>query len=391
MKIKVIHMITKLELGGAQQNTMFTVAHLDREIFHPMLWSGPGGILTEDAERNFGEDFKLVPHLFREISPKNDLLALLELRKMLEQEKTKELGEPIVVHTHSSKAGILGRIAARLANVPVIVHTFHGFGFNDLQPKLVRGAYILAEKIAGAMTHGLVFVSRANMDKAAALKIGRPEQYRLIRSGINISEFRPRPIDRKSKRREMGVAETGKLVTMVACFKPQKNPVDFVRAASLALKQVPDAWFAVAGDGELRPEMEAATNQYGVKDRVKLLGWRKDIPEILWASDLLVLTSLWEGLPRVFPQAMAAELAIVATKVDGGPEAVINGQNGYLVPPRDYKSIADRVTELLKDDVRRESMGKKGAELVEEWDISRMVRSQEELYKKLLREKTLWN
>ena len=391
MKIKVIHMITKLELGGAQQNTMFTVAHLDREIFHPMLWSGPGGILTEDAERNFGEDFKLVPHLFREISPKNDLLALLELRKMLEQEKTKELGEPIVVHTHSSKAGILGRIAARLANVPVIVHTFHGFGFNDLQPKLVRGAYILAEKIAGAMTHGLVFVSRANMDKAAALKIGRPEQYRLIRSGINISEFRPRPIDRKSKRREMGVAETGKLVTMVACFKPQKNPVDFVRAASLALKQVPDAWFAVAGDGELRPEMEAATNQYGVKDRVKLLGWRKDIPEILWASDLLVLTSLWEGLPRVFPQAMAAELAIVATKVDGGPEAVIDGQNGYLVPPRDYKSIADRVIELLKDDVRRESMGKKGAEMVEEWDISRMVRSQEELYKKLLREKTLWN
>jgi glycosyltransferase involved in cell wall biosynthesis len=391
MKIKVIHMITKLELGGAQQNTIFTVANLNREIFHPVLWSGPGGILTDYASKDFGEDFKLVPHLFREVNPKNDLLALLELRQMLKQEKAREPDAPIVVHTHSSKAGILGRIAARLTHVPIIVHTFHGFGFNDFQPRPVQAAYILAEKITGGMTHGLVFVSRTNMERAKDLKIGREDRYRLIRSGIDLSEFKPKSIDRRSKRREMGVAEDGKVVTMVACFKPQKNPVDFIRMAGLVLKQVPDAWFVVAGDGELRPEMEAAISQYGLKDRVRLLGWRKDVPEILWASDLLVLTSLWEGLPRVFPQAMSAGLAVVGTKVDGGPEAVIDGQNGYLVPPRDFEAIARRVVELLKDDARRESMGKRGSEMAAEWDIHKMVRDQEELYQKLLKEKGLWN
>jgi glycosyltransferase involved in cell wall biosynthesis len=390
MKVRVIHMITKLELGGAQQNTMFTVANLDRELFSPLLWAGPGGILTEEAARLFKDDFHLVPHLFREVSPRNDWLAFWELRSMLKQEQARSNG-PIIVHTHSSKAGILGRTAAWSAGIPVIIHSFHGFGFNDYQPWPVREAYVLAEKIAGRMTHGFIFVSRANWKKAESLGIGRPEQYHLIRSGIDLAEFKPKPFDRRAKRRELGVAEDGKLVVMVACFKPQKNPVDFVRAAGLVLKEVPDAWFVVAGDGELRPEMEQAILQNRVKDRVKLLGWRTDIPEILWAGDLLVLTSLWEGLPRVFPQAMAAGLPIVATSVDGAPEAVLQGENGYLVPPRDFQGIARRVVELLKDEKKRAQMSKRAEELVPEWDIHQMVRDQEQLYQRLLKEKGLWN
>jgi len=390
MNVRVIHMITKLELGGAQQNTMFTVANLDREFFSPMLWSGPGGILTEDAAKLFKDDFQVVPHLFRGVNPKNDWLALWELRRMLKKEQAKTNG-PIIVHTHSSKAGILGRTAAFCAGIPVIIHSYHGFGFNDFQPWPVREAYVLAEKITGWITDRFIFVSRANQTKAANLRLGRPEQYNLVRSGIELAEFQPKPIDRRAKRREMGVAEDGKVVVMVACLKPQKNPADFVRAASLVLKEIPDAWFVVAGDGELRPKMEQAISETGVKDRVKLLGWRTDIPEILWACDLMVLTSLWEGLPRVFPQAMAAGLPIVATSVDGAPEAVIQGENGYLVPPRDFQGIARRVVELLKDDAKRAQMAGRAAELVPEWDIYKMVRDQEQLYQRLLKEKGLWN
>jgi len=390
MKIKVIHIITRLELGGAQQNTMFTAKNLDREIFHPVLWSGPGGILTEEASRGLKQDYQTVPHLFREVNPKNDLLALLELRKMLRREKSQS-GEVIIVHTHSSKAGILGRIASWLESAPVVIHSYHGFGFNDFQPFPVRRAYVLAEKIAGSMTDGFIFVSRANLEKARALKIGRPEQYRLIRSGIDISEFKRKAFDRAGKRAEMGVPEHCKLVCMVACFKPQKSPLDFVRVAGRVAREVPEAYFVAAGDGELRPEMESAIAEAGLSERVKLLGWRRDIPEIMWASDLLLLTSLWEGLPRVYPQAMAAQLAIVGTRVDGGAEAVREGENGCLLMPRDVEGMAARAAELLKDDARRQSMGKRGSELVQEWDIHKMVADQEELYRGLLKEKKLWN
>jgi glycosyltransferase involved in cell wall biosynthesis len=332
-----------------------------------------------------------VPDLVREINPKKDLSALFEIRRMLSDEKKLSAGAPIIVHTHSSKAGILGRTAAWLAGIPVVIHSFHGFGFNDFQPLPVREAYIIAEKITGWMTDSFIFVSRANQKKAEELGIGKPEQYDLIRSGIDISEFTPKPMDRMAKRKDLGVGEDGRLALMVACLKPQKNPVDFVRVARIVLKEVPNAWFAIAGDGEMRPDLEAAIAEAGIRERFMLLGWRRDVPELMWASDLLVLTSLWEGLPRVFPQAMSAGLAIVGTGVDGGPEAVVDGVNGYLLEPKDFEGIAKRVIELFKDDQKRQGMGRKGSEMVSEFDIHKMVRDQEQLYRRLLKGKKIWN
>jgi len=390
MRANVIHIITMLELGGAQENTIFTVSNLDREKFQPSLWSGPGGILTEEAKKLLGQNFEVVPNLIREISPINDLRALVQLWRMLRLAKKQSKGTPLIIHTHSSKAGILGRIAGFLAGVPIIIHSFHGFGFNDFQPWLVRKAYILAEKIAGLITDSFIFVSRANLQKASQLGIGKPSKYNLIRSGISIDEFKPRQIDILAKRKELGVG-SGKLVVMVSNLKPQKNPLDFARVANLVLKKTPDAWFILCGDGELRPELERMIEDFGIKDRVKLLGWRRDIPEILWASDLLILTSLWEGLPRVYPQAMASGLAIVGTRVDGGPEAVIDGENGYLLEPGDYQGISQRVIELLEDDEKRKKMGQRGMEMVAEFDIHKMVKDQEQLYQRLLKEKNLWN
>lgn len=384
MKARVIHIITMLELGGAQQNTMYTVSHLDSERFGSALWSGPGGILDKEASALEKVDVKGVPHLVRRISPLDDALAITRLRSMLKQEVKNAKPLPVIVHTHSSKAGILGRLAARAAGVPIIVHTFHGFGFNDYQPAWLRNSYVAIEWLTARVTHAFICVSAANLEKAMALGFGPREKFEIIRSGIDIEAFEKKPIDVKAKRREIGAGESGPLVVMVSNFKPQKNPLDFARCAARVLKQAPDAWFAVAGDGELRPELEAFLEKERITDRVRLLGWRRDIPEILWSADLLVLTSLWEGLPRVYPQAMAAGLPIVGTNVDGAPEAVADGENGFLVKPGDVETMAERVIQILKYKELRDKMGERGREKVQEFDINLMVRKQEELYERLL-------
>lgn len=388
MKARVIHIITKLELGGAQQNTLYTVSHLDRPRFSPALWSGGGGILNDEARAIEGLDFVIVPGLVREVRPGRELSALFRLYSLLRDE-VRFSGAPVIVHTHSSKAGVLGRLAARLAGAPVIIHTFHGFGFNDFQPRPVRAAYILAERIAGRATDHFIAVSRANQDRAIALKIARPDRVSVIRSGIKTGEFEPGGFDRAEKKKSLGLDPDKPLALMVACFKPQKNPLDFVRAAALVKARVPEAQFAAAGDGELMPEMERAAAEAGLAGSFKLLGWRRDVAELMWSADVLVLTSLWEGLPRVFPQAMAAGLPIVATRVDGGPEAVTDGVNGWLVEPRDAGAIAERVAELLLDPARAKAMGAAGRGAVSEFDIDLMVRQQEDLYERLLDEKGL--
>ncbi len=387
MIARVIHIITKLELGGAQQNTLYTVGNLDRSRYGVALWSGDGGILNGDAEALENVDFRIISEMVREISPANDLRCLFRLRRMLAEEVEKS-EVPVIVHTHSSKAGILGRLAARTAGVPIIIHTFHGFGFNDFQRRPIKWAYILAEWITGKATDHFIAVSRANLERAAGLGFGKREDMSLIRSGIDLAAFtRPEDQDIKAKKESLGLPADAPVALMVACFKPQKSPVDFVKVASLVKRELPEARFIVAGDGVLRPDMESAIKEEGLEDELKLLGWRRDVAELMWASDVLVLTSLWEGLPRVFPQAMAAGLPIVATSVDGGPEAVVDGRNGYLFSTGDLEVMASRVIELLKDKDKSSALGEGGKKAVGEFDIDLMVRKQESLYESLLLKK----
>ncbi|MFO8055861.1 MAG: glycosyltransferase family 4 protein [bacterium] len=383
MQARVVHIITKLELGGAQQNTLYTVRHLDRSRFSVALYCGDGGLLNDEAAGIPDLDFDVVPELVREVRPWKDLNALWQLRSILKDEVQRS-GLPVIVHTHSSKAGVLGRWAAWLAGVPVIIHTYHGFGFNDYQSSPKRFAFLAAERVTAKITDYIIAVSQANLDKALKLSLADPVGSGLIRSGIRIDEFERADADKGRIKRELGVPEEAPLVLMVACLKPQKNPVDFVKMAEMVSARVPEARFAVAGDGELRSEMEEAVRARGLEDRVLLLGWRRDVPELLWASQVLVLTSLWEGLPRVYPQAMAASVPVVGTRVDGASEAVADGVNGWLVPPGDVNGLVDYVTELLKDPEAARALGEAGRRKVDEFDIDLMVRQQEELYTRLL-------
>lgn len=378
MPVKVAHIITKLELGGAQQNTLFTVSHLDRRRFRSILITGEPGILDEDARSLPGVEFHQVPALARSIRPLADLQALYQLTRLLRRLS------PRIVHTHSSKAGILGRLAARLAGVPVVVHTIHGYGFTPVQSQPLRQALIAVERMVGRMTMRFIAVSHATRQQGIDLGLHSPDRCTVIRSGIDLRMFRHTQIDVEKKRRELGLLPESPVIGMIAPFKPQKAPLDYVRLAALIHRVRPQVQFLLIGDGELRVEVEAAVQRQGLGNCFQLLGWRRDVAEILRCLDVFVLTSRWEGLPRVYLEASSSGVPVVGTNVDGAAEAIRDGINGYLIEPGNLGRMAKEILTLLRDPERAREMGRQGQTLAEEFDVHYMVRRQEEEYSHLL-------
>ena len=377
MKRKVFHIITKLELGGAQKVTLMILERLPRDRYELGLITGPEGILVGWANQIPDLTRFWIPNFVREVRPIQDSITLLKLWRLFRRER------PDIVHTHSSKAGILGRLAARLAGVPVIFHTYHGFGFNDFQPRLIKTLYIWLERITGRVTNQTVIVSYANAKRAEDSGIVRNNDWILCRDAISLEQFM-QPGPRRTKLREWNVPEDRVVAGMVACFKPQKSPLDFVEVAARVLKETDRVHFIMAGDGELRPAIEARIRDLGISSHITLLGWQKDMPEVYRNLDVVVLTSLWEGLPCVFSEAMAAGLPIVATQVDGAREAIIDGDNGFLHGPHDVEGMAKSVLKLVENPALREAMGSRGKSRVSEFDIDTSVRALESAYQKWL-------
>ena len=383
-RVPVIHIITKLEFGGAQQNTLYTVANLDGQNFDPLLITGPGGYLMETAGE-MGIRVAVARNMERPINPFRDGRAFQELVRLLEPYR----GRPAIVHTHSSKAGILGRWAAHRAQVPVIVHSIHGFGFTPQQTPPLRWLLRKAEIWTSGITDHFIAVSQSNRADGIRYGLFKAGQCTVIRSGFDLDAFKNAGSSGNELQSELDIGPGTPLVLMVACLKPQKNPLDFVQVASLVRKEVPEARFLLAGDGELKDALHREIDRLGLDNVFFMLGWREDVPRLMRSSRIVVLTSRWEGLPRVIPQAKAAGRPVVATAVDGSVEAVRDGIDGYLCSPGDVKTMADRVVLLLKDPDLAHRMGREGSLAVDEWDQDTMVRKQEELYERLLKEKGL--
>lgn len=371
--LRVLHIITRLELGGAQRNTLYTVAHLDRREFSPALAWGPGGVL--DAEAGALEDLRLhpVPELVRRVRPTGDVRALSALRRVIRQER------PRIVHTHSSKAGILGRLAARLEGVPAIVHTVHGFGFTPLQPAPVRALFLSLERLAARWTTQVITVSRTDLERGVRLGLFPRDGVTVIRSGIPLRDYTGAS-GGETVRLELGVPADAVLVTQIGNFKPQKAPLDFVRMAIRTSGASGKLFFLMTGDGPLRRRAKALVHEAGLDERFRFTGWRDDIPAILDATDIGVLASRHEGLPRAVVESLAAGIPVVATAVDGTPEVLRDHIDGYLVPPGDVGSLADHVLRLANDGELRRRMGAAPRDLAE-FDIDTMVRRQEDLYR----------
>lgn len=377
---RVVHLITRLELGGAQQNTLYCVERHDRRRFEVGLWAGAGGILDVQARAIRDADVRLLPWFAHAIDPVGDAAATVRLARALT--------DVDLLHTHSSKAGIVGRAAARAAGVRCVVHTVHGWSFNEFQSPLRRRAFIELERASARLTDRIVCVSEADRERGLGAGIGVPTQYRVVRSGIDPTLYLARTGARERVRSALGFAPADVVVGSVANFKPQKAPLDFVEAARLARAGDPRLKFFLAGDGEMRAQVIAAIDAAGLRDHVRLLGWRQDVPDLLAAMDVFLLTSLFEGLPRAVLQAMAAGVPVVVTDTGGTSEVVSDGETGFLIPTGDAAAAAAAVLRLATDESRRRQLGVAGRlRLGAEFDIRRMVLDLEDLYGELLDER----
>lgn len=372
---KVVHIITRLDFGGAQANTLYTAANLDKSRFDVTVIAGPGGILDGRAEPG---RLLHAGRLGREIRPCRDLAAILELRALLRRLK------PDVVHTHSSKAGILGRLAAALAGTRAVVHTFHGFGFHPRQHPLKRKFFVLLERVCARLCDALVFVSRANMATAREAGIGREAQYRLIRSGVRLGNY-PSKADRAAVRAGLGLSPADTVVLSIGNAKPQKNPGHFIEAAARIAGAAPAARFVFVGGGEDLEQLRAEASARGLGRTCLFPGWRDDTADLLAAADIFALTSLWEGLPRSLVEALRTGLPAVCYATDGVADILRDGVNGLLVPQGNLDAFCAALGSLVSDGDRRNRLAAGAAATdLAEFDIDFMVRQQEQLYAELL-------
>jgi glycosyltransferase involved in cell wall biosynthesis len=380
-RLKVLHVITRMIIGGAEWNTLYTCQLLNRSRYEPLLATGPEtgpeGSLIEATEAS-GIPVFIVPDLIREIDLKRDLKALVQLIRLY-----RDL-EVDIVHTHTSKAGILGRLAGRLAKVPVVIHTVHGFAFTAPLPKWQRQLYIALEKMAGRWCDALIFISKPLMAEAGKLGIGDPKTYAYIPSGIDTKAFQNgnNNGNRELKRRMLGLTDHVPIIGTVSRLVKDKG-LELILEAAAQLKAKGLKFHMVwVGDGPMRAELERLAQKLGVADRFSITGMCTDVPAWLSCFDIFVLPTMWEGMGRVFLEAQAAGIPVIGTKVGGVPDVVRDGETGILIQPNDAKTLAETIELLITNTELRRQMGIAAAQFAsnEQFQVEFMVRKIEEVY-----------
>jgi glycosyltransferase involved in cell wall biosynthesis len=382
---RVAHIITRLILGGAQENTLYTVIGQQRDYDVTLIIGIDDGTEGTLRDRAAAANVRLivVPTLIRPIRPLTDLRALVALVRLLRRERFD------VVHTHSSKAGIVGRLAARIAGVPVVVHTLHSLVFHEYQAAWKNFVYIYLKRLCAPITDLLISVNERTTRGALEAGIGRPDQYVTIYSGFELDRFltigdRLTPDAAKQR---LGIPAAAPVVGKIARLFPLKGHEQFLAAAAEIGRLNPAAWFLIVGDGPIRPEVEQQVAALGLGPRTVFTGRvpPDEVPACIQAMDVVVHTSLREGLARVLPQAGAVGKPIVTFDLDGAPEVVKDGISGYLVAPLDTSALARRAVELLADPVLSRRMGQSGRAFVERtFSVDRMVQLINEQYERLL-------
>jgi glycosyltransferase involved in cell wall biosynthesis len=381
--MRVTHVITRLIIGGAQENTAATVLGLQKKpgvevnlVAGPSL--GPEGSL-ESAFQNDPKLLTVVPSLIRPIHPVLDIIALARLTKIFREVR------PEIVHTHSGKAGILGRLAARRALVPVIIHTIHGPSFGPFQGPLANALFLAAERRAGAITTHFVSVADAMTRQYIAAGIGRTENYTRIFSGFDLDPFLNARND-SQLRSSLGIAPEDFVVGKIARLFKLKGHEDLIAAAPEVLKRHPRTKFLLVGDGALRQTLESRVREKGLERSFIFAGLvtPSEIPRYVGIMDVVAHLSRREGLARALPQALAARRPVVACDCDGAAEVCISDQTGFLIRPGDAEMLAARLTQLAQSETLRERLGGRGRELARRhFAVETMVNDIYSLYNKL--------
>lgn len=371
--IHILHIITRLDVGGSSENTILSVTRMPSEEFSCGLVSGRTteqlpGIARCIAERNI--KWAVVSALRREIHPLRDLCALRALRRLIRE------GRPEIVHTHTSKAGFLARLAARLEHVPHIVHTPHGHVFGGYFSPAATRVFIGLERLAARWTDRIVTLTDAEAEQHLTLGIGRPGQFITIASGVDL--------DNIASTSPVHLAPQGFVIGTVGRLTSIKGHQHLIDAVPEILRRCPTAHVVLVGDGELRQVLAERTRRLGVDSRVIFTGYREDIPALIAGMDVFVLPSLNEGMGRVLVMAMALGKPIVASRVGGVPELLGQGEAGLLVPPADPQALADAICKLLSDPVRAKTLGAAGRRRAPAYSADAMVQSLARLYREVL-------
>ena len=371
-------------VGGAQENTLLSVVGLDAmPEYDVTLVSGidkgrEGELLSQARDTSH---LIILPEMGRSINPFSDLVAFWKLYGHIKK------GRYHIVHTHSSKAGVLGRLAAWLAGTPLIVHTLHSLVFHEYQPWIVNRSWRLAKKICAPVTDYFISVSSIISEKAIAAGIDKPEKFRTIYSGMELDWFLNAKFDAEKVKREFGIPLDAPVVGKIARLFPLKGHDQLMDAAPEIVKRIPNVRFFLIGDGILLEHLQKRATEYGILENFIFAGLidRERIPEMISTMDVVVHTSLREGLARVLPQSLAMGKPCVSFDIDGAPEVVIDDYTGYLVKAFDSEGLAMRVAQLLEDDELRKKMGENGRRHVDpNFRTEKMVGDISEVYQMLL-------
>ncbi|MBS4011125.1 MAG: glycosyltransferase [Roseovarius sp.] len=376
--IRVVQLVTRLDIGGAQETVLAYARERDPELVDVSVLAGPvhnfGGSSWDAATKL--SNTAAVRHLVGPVRPFSDLRALVEL--YLSFRRTK----PDVVHTHSSKAGFIGRLAARAAGVPVIVHTVHGWSFRDYQPRFVSSTYAFLERVVARVTDVIVVVTPADIDEGLARGIGRPGQYRVVRSGIDLEAFRRS--SRDESRRRLGISGTTFVWGTVCRLEAPKDVATLLTAFALDSAPARTEILVIIGDGPHRSGLEGLARELGIRDRVRFEGLRRDVAELLPGFDGFVLSSKSEGMPRVLVEAAASGVPIVASRVGGVPEAFGDGEAALLVPPSDVSALHGALVAMRDDKGLRCRLAENASAVAERFDSVTMAAELTRIYEQLI-------
>lgn len=385
--MRIAHIITRMIIGGAQENTLLNCLDLIREhgdavvlITGPAL--GPEGDLL--AQGRAGElPIRLLPNLRRAIHPWNDFQARRQIRAALTEFK------PDVVHTHSAKGGLLGRNVAWSLGVPAVLHTVHGAPFHPYQRAIAREFFRRCERWAAKRCHRLISVADAMTDLMVDAHVAPREKFTTIYSGMNVDPFLGAIEHRHAMRQKYGIADDHIVIGKIARLFHLKGHDDLITAAVHVVKENPKVRFLLVGDGILREDLCRRIESLGLSDHFIFTGLvpPSEVPSCIGAMDVLVHTSYREGLARALPQAMIAGLPTVSYDVDGAREVTITGETGILVPPENTAELANALAKLATNPVLRQQMGGEGQRrFTDQFRHQTMTRRIRELYQQVLGE-----
>ncbi len=395
MKIKVIHIITRLDKGGSAENTLLTAGGLDKQIYDVLLVKGlsnESGMAEDEAsavEKSIkeaeicGVRILTIPGLVRRLSPMNDIKTFFALIKIMRHEY------PHIVHTHTSKAGILGRWAAFFAGVPIIIHTPHGHVFWGYFGGLKTAFYIILEKITAFITDKIIALTEQEKNDHLHFRIASGDKFSVVHSGIKLDRFSNLSVDPAAMRRKLGIFEGDLVVGTVGRLTAVKGHKYLIEAAGNILDARPNTTFVFLGDGELSEDLKKMASRFGLEKKVKFLGWRPDVAEMMSAFDLFVLPSINEGMGRVLVEAMALGKPIVASDIGGIPDLVVHGINGFLVPPGDVGSLSATIINLIERPDKMREMGDNGKKRAPDFSADAMVKKIDKLYEEMLERKQI--